>query len=129
MTMQRFYYILIVAAVLVFSGCNRQSDDREFSEKMGFYLDQIREGFPPADGIRIYNPELVLHLYDTEKEYIVAKWDNWENIDQMLNSIRNSYYHGLRPGDYHLSAIYDHINMLTSSGIPIRPGRRLLTCC
>ncbi len=115
MAMQRFHYILIIAAALVFSGCNRQSDDRVFSEKMGFYLDQIREGLPPADGIMIYNPEMILHLYDTEKEFVVAKWDNWENVDQMLNSIRNSYYHGLRPGDYHLSAIYDHINMLASS--------------
>lgn len=45
---------------------------------------------------------------DTSKAYIYSlelKWQDQENIDQMLNAIEGSREHGLIPEDYHLSEI------------------------
>jgi L,D-transpeptidase YcbB len=111
MTIKR-YCMLIFATAMLFIGCGREEPEKVFSERMEVYLELIRNGEPVTEEINLFNPELILEVYSGKKNRIPQLWADWENVDQLLNSIRNSYFHGLRPGDYHLSAIYDHINLL-----------------
>jgi L,D-transpeptidase YcbB len=111
MTIKR-RFLLIIATTLFFLGCSREEPEKVFSERIEVYLELIRKGEPVTEEISLFNPELILEVYTGKKNHIPQLWKDWENVDQLLNSIRNSYFHGLRPGDYHLSAIYDHINLL-----------------
>ncbi len=117
MTIRKYSYILIAAAVFLISGCDPGRVDREFSDQMTAYIGLMDEEMPVINGQRIYNPEIIKQIYTTDGDLVGAKWSSWANIDQLLNSIRNARYHGLDPEDYHLAAIYGCIDRLLSTPI------------
>lgn len=110
-----YLYIIFGCLALLMTGCENTGHDRKFSEQMVACIDSMQGGAMLLHGNRIHSPEIIRQIYDTGNGLVEAKWDNWVNIDQLLNSIRNAYYHGLQPEDYHLSALYDLMNKVIAS--------------
>jgi L,D-transpeptidase YcbB len=110
-----YLYIIFGSLALVIPGCENTGPDRKFSGQMKACIDSIQGGETQIHGIRIHSPEIIRQIYDNGDGPVEAKWDNWVNIDQLLNSIRNACHHGLQPEDYHLSALYDLMNKVITS--------------
>ena len=111
------HIILITAFALTIKliSCNRVEYDREFSRRLSMDIEKLQEDPPVIDGNLIYNPDILIGLYEKDKGLLHARWDSWENIDQILYSIRNVYRDGLNPEDYHLLAIEDLVDLLLTS--------------
>ena len=116
MTAKNLFSTLLVSVILLLSGCSTESYESMFSDQMWNYLDRIKQGDFEIHGAVIHNPQQVIQLYDVTDSMIKARWEDWENTDQLLNSIRNARHHGLQPEDYHLSTLYHLIDKIIASG-------------
>ncbi len=103
-----FSGILIVAVTSVFNGCGNWVKLKSFNE--------IKERLPVAEGIVIYNTDVVTQLYEKSEKHLSSKWKSRENIDQMLFVLRNAYRDGFHPEDYHLSEIEKLADKIILSG-------------
>ncbi len=113
-----------ITAILI--SCGQGGYDKKFSGELSMKLEKLQEDPPVVDGNLIYNPDILIGLYEKDKGLLHARWDNWENIDQILYSIRNVYRDGLNPEDYHLLAIEDLVDsLLTSDEVDIADSARL----
>ena len=120
--------ILIAAFAIttILISCGHEGYEKEFSGRLSMNLEKLREDPPVIDGNLIYNPDILIGLYEKDKGLLHARWDSWENIDQILYSIRNVYRDGLNPEDYHLLAIEDLVDLLlTSDKVDIADSARL----
>lgn len=68
-------------------------------------LEELTEGHPVLDGNRVFNPDIIVRIYDVENGHIGARWESRDNIDGLLDYIRGVYREGLVPEDYHLEVI------------------------
>jgi L,D-transpeptidase YcbB len=117
-------YILITSIFPVFSHYHNEDPERTFSRELKIQIERIHQGEP---SVILYNPWLINHIYDTDSEFIRPKWDNLLKIEQLVASIRDAYYHGLRPDDYHLSDIVNLTNeVIASANIDDRARLELL---
>jgi L,D-transpeptidase YcbB len=108
-------YSLLVSAIFLFSGCSIESYESKFTDRMRENLDRIKTGDLEVHGALLHNPQHIIEIYDDDG-MIRPRWKDWENADQLLNSIRNARNHGLQPEDYHLSVLYDLIDKIIVSG-------------
>ena len=103
-----FIFIAVLSAILY--SCGHVRDDNEYSYQLGMIIEKLREESPRVSGNIIYNPDLLIELYEKDEDLVPAKWKSWNDIDQMLYSIRNAHHHGLQPEDYHLFVIHDLVD-------------------
>jgi L,D-transpeptidase YcbB len=115
MTIKIPVFSFFITAFFLLSGCSTESFESKFSDQMGNYLNRINAGDFEIHGAVIHNPQQVIQVYEVADGMIRARWKDWENIDQMLNSIRNAHYHGLQPEDYHLPALYHLLDKIIGS--------------
>jgi L,D-transpeptidase YcbB len=95
----------MIAVILIYS-CGGGLSERKIADHMLIYLDMMEEERLAVTGNKIYNPHIIRHIYTSDKGKIALRWENWENISQLMDAVRNSYDHGLNPEDYHLNALY-----------------------
>ncbi|TVR71257.1 MAG: hypothetical protein EA408_09675 [Marinilabiliales bacterium] len=97
--------VTLLTVLLLLAGCNPGRVSREFSEIMEGYLVNFEDD---TDGLyenAVFNPVILARLYVREEGLLRAKWDNLENIDQLINTVRYSYREGLNPEDYHIDTL------------------------
>ncbi len=97
--------IIIAIISTIITGCGPGADKKELSEEFWVHLEMLQEEIPVLKGSHIYNTDIKSRFYEEGEGLISARWGNMENMDQLLFAIRNSDMEGLRPEDYHLSAI------------------------
>ena len=106
--------LLLLISILTFS-CE---SDREFSDK---FKERVRaDTSVPGEfeGDLVYNLESIAALYEEEEDQIVLpKWGNMEKVDEMLYVIRNISQDGLHPQDYHLTAIENLVDKLSTADV------------
>ena len=116
MNLKKTISLLAVIMLITAWGCGRKNFRKEFSEQMKYSLELLVESGGTIEGKKIRNIDLISRVYDTNNYPIKSRWDDVENIDQMLISIRSSRDHGLNPEDYHLSGIYELIDKVLLAG-------------
>lgn len=78
---------------------------KKLSEILRNKIEALDKDTASMDGKPIYQPDMISHLYEKGGKYLTAKWSKRENIDQLLDFIRNAHHEGLNPDDYHISII------------------------
>ena len=106
---------LIALTSTIITGCGPGADKKELSEEFRVHLEMIQEEIPVLEGSHIYNTDIITRFYEKGEGLISARWGSMENMEQLLFAIRNSHLDGLRPEDYHLSAIENMANLIIES--------------
>lgn len=106
--------VILFTTVLLLAGCNLDRVSREFSETMESYLSILQDESHELSETAVFNPSFLGQLYEREDGYLRAKWDNLENIDQLVSTIRYTYREGLNPEDYHLDMLEDMLDSILS---------------
>ncbi len=100
--MQLRLAVILITALLLSAGCNPDSTSVEFSSTMESYLAKLQDESPELFETAVFNPGVLNEFYTKEKDLLPARWDNLENIEQLVNTVRYVYRDGLNPEDYHL---------------------------
>ncbi len=95
----------LTMALFLLAGCNPDRTSYEFSETMESYLEKIEDETAGLYENAVFNPDIITQLYVREEGLFRAKWENLENIEQLINTARFSYREGLNPEDYHLGTL------------------------
>ena len=114
-------FFLFFSAIAVFTGCGPSAYDKELSEELGTHIELIQKNQPVIEGVQIFNIDVLINLYKKDAKLLSARWESWENIDQLIFAIRNSYKEGLQPQDYHLEAIENLVENITGNEYTV-PG-------
>lgn len=107
------YSLMIVITISLLYGCTSKNSGKELSGNSGKDLsvalksciDTLKNNSAILNGMRIYNPDIIIKLYEKNGLLPSPKWTDTSNILQMISSIRNAAQDGLLPADYHLSEI------------------------
>ncbi len=117
--MQHFYYLKIVligfAIALFVSGCKKRLHKKELSESLKQNIEYLNKDSATIAGETIYHPDIIARLYKDNQRFVTVKWNNLENVNQLLNFIRHSNDEGLNPEDYHFSLIEELKNRIQQS--------------
>ncbi len=116
--MQRSFYILVVFSALVAGfftlNCEQHSSRKQPVEKTE--TDDNKSLFFEANTTSQANK--IAAIFEKSRKLRSSKWSNSENIYQLLASIKNVYYEGLNPEDYHLSTIENLSQKIIASAHP-----------
>ncbi|ASB47679.1 L,D-transpeptidase family protein [Alkalitalea saponilacus] len=111
--------ILLLALILFFSaGCKQQSQRRELARILSERIELI------ADSANIelldvyYQPDLISELYRMSGKMFSPLWSDRENIDQLMDFLREVHLEGLNPEDYHLSKLELLMEKIVDSKTP-----------
>lgn len=117
--MQQFYYLKIViigfAIALLVSGCKKRLHKKELSESLKQNIEYLNKDSATIAGETIYHPDIIARLYKDNQRFVTVKWNNLDNVNQLLNFIRHSNDEGLNPEDYHFSLIEELKNRIQQS--------------
>ncbi len=116
-----FSVFLIFAAIAIFAGCGPRAYMKELSKELSTHIEILQEDQPVIEGVQIFNTDVIIRLYEKDEKLLSAKWETWENVDQLIFAIRNSYREGLQPEDYHLTAIENLAENIAGNEYPV-PG-------
>lgn len=107
--------LIITVIVSVLSGCASARYSKAVSANLDNDIKLLLDNSPVLNGSLIYNPDIIIRMYESGGGLISARWDSWYKIAQMTSAIRNVSRDGLRPDDYHYSEIEDITEKLFAS--------------
>jgi len=82
--MAAFILIAAFAITTILISCGQEGYEKEFSGRLSMNLEKLREDRPVIDGNLIYNPDMLIEIYEKEEGLLHARWDSWEK-DLLLN--------------------------------------------
>lgn len=116
--MQRSFYILVVFSAMVagFStlNCEQHSSRKQPVEKTE--TDDNKSRIFEANTTS--QADKIAAIFEKSRKLRSSKWNSSANIYQLLASIKNAYYEGLNPEDYHLSTIENLSQKIIASAHP-----------
>ena len=90
-----FSVFLIFVAIAMFAGCGPRAYIKELSKELSTHIEILQEDQPVIEGVQIFNTDIIIRLYEKDEKLLSARWESWENVDQLIFAIRNSYREGL----------------------------------
>jgi hypothetical protein len=90
-----FSVFLILSAIAIFTGCSPRAYKKELSKELSVHIEILQEDLPVIEGVHIFNTDVILRLYKKDEKLLSARWESWENVDQLIFAIRDSYREGL----------------------------------
>jgi L,D-transpeptidase YcbB len=106
---------LIICTATIFLDCGSWNYKKESADKIDFIAGMIHKEVSDPDVNQILNPEIITELYVSHADLFSEVWQRQESLEDMLFAIRNANLDGLRPEDYHLSAIENLIMRIDQS--------------
>jgi murein L,D-transpeptidase YcbB/YkuD len=103
---ENLYFNLLIAVIIsLFYGCTPKGFNKDLSDNLSNNIKAFSQKKPSPEGVTVNNPSIISELYEKGGNFLSAKWNSREKIDQMISAIKNSSREGLNPDDYHLSDI------------------------
>lgn len=120
MSRKIFSAFLIIAAIAVFNGCGSHLSKMALSKELSIHVETLQDDKPVIEGDQIFNADVIIQLYEKDEKLLSARWESWENVDQLIFAIRNSCKEGLQPQDYHLTAIESLVEKINGNEFPFQ---------